>query len=130
MFRKDLIELNHSNYKNYIPINMIAFYYAYGGAQGEPNEVIIMDKDGKLFRFNYMENDFIENEKDEICPMIKDLESRKSLKEYSEKYMGAGNFLYYNNSISEEVEEKTKDIKGPGALYNRWPQVILEIIKK
>ena len=130
MFRKEYIELNHSNYNNYIPINIITFSYGFGGAQGEPNGVIIMDKDGKLFHFNYRENDFKENEKDEICPMIKDLELRKSLQEWSEKYLGAGNFLYYHNSISKEVEEKTKDIRGPGALYNQWPKVIREIIKK
>ena len=130
MFRKEFIELNHSNYNNFIPINIIAFSYGYGGAQGEPCGVKIMDKDGKLFHFNYMENDFKGNEKDEICPMIKDLELRKSLKEWSEKYMGAGNYLYCHNSISKEVEEKTKDIKGPGVLFNQWPKVIREIIKK
>ena len=44
--------------------------------------------------------------------------------------MGAGNKLFVNKSISTEVEEKTKDLKSPGALYQRWITIILDIIKK
>ena len=126
-----MIELKHSNYKNYLPIKIIAFSYAYSGAQGEPGGVKIIDNNGKIFHFNYfIKKDLKENEIYEICPIIKDIDLNIIPKEWCEMNMGAGNKLYVNKSISEEVKEKTKDLKGPGMLYQKWSKIILDIIKK
>ena len=70
---KNTIELSKSNYKNYLPINTIAFSYANGGAQGEPGGVIILDKEGKFFHFNYAEGDLKKDEIFEICPPLKEV---------------------------------------------------------
>ena len=126
-----MIELNHSNYVNYLPINIIGFSYAYFGAQGEPGGVKIMDKEGKMFHFNYLDNEFSKNEIHAICPILKEIESEKKHKEWTEMYMGAGNYLYVNKSISHEVGEKAQEFKGiSGALFRNWPKIIHGIIKK
>ena len=125
-----MIKLNHSNYNSYIPINIIAFSFASSGAMGDPGDVKIMDKDGNLFYFNYVEGDLKENERYEICPMIKEIVSNKTPKESDEFNMKMGNYLYVHKSISQEVEEKTKDLTFPGQLFMKWSKVILGIIKK
>ena len=125
-----MIELTHFNFQQYLPLNIIAFSYAYSGAQGEPGGVNIIDDNRRIFHFNYTEDKLKKNEIYEICPLIKDIELNKIIEEWCEINMGAGNILFVNKSISEEVKEKTKDIKGPGALFCRWKNIILDIIKK
>ena len=108
-----MIELKHSNYKQYLPIKIIAFSYAFSGAQGEPGSVKIIDNNGNMFHFNYFTNkDLKENEIYEICPIIKDIELNIISKEWCELNMGAGNKLFVNKNISHKVKEKTKDLKG------------------
>ena len=125
----DLIHLTNSNFQQYLPINIVAFSYAYSGAQGEPGGVYIIDDNGKIFHFNYIEDKLKKNEIYEICPLIKDIDLKFKIEEWCEINMGAGNILFVNKTISEEVKEKTKDIKGPGALFCRWKNIILDIIK-
>ena len=125
-----MIELKHSNYKKYLPLNIIAFSYAHSGAQGEPGGVKIIDNDGKIYHFNYIDNKLKENEIYEIFPFIKNIELCKIIEGWQELNMGAGNRLYVNESIYQEFKEKTKDLKSPVSLYQRWTKIILDIINK
>ena len=127
---KNKIELSKSNYKNYLPINTIAFSYANGGAQGEPGGVIILDKEGKFFHFNYAEGDLKNEEIFEICPYLKEIESNKVEENFERMNMGMGNTLFVSKSILPEVKEKTKDIKRPDQLFSQWKKIIYDIIKK
>ena len=124
------IELSKTNYKKYLPINIIAFSYANGGAQGEPGGVYITDNDGKFFHFNFETVDLTRDEIFEICPSLKDISLDKIPEKFEEMNMGMGNKLYINKSIIPEVKEKTKDITRPDMLYIKWKKIILDIIKK
>ena len=127
----DKIELSKSNYKNYLPINIIAFSYATGGAQGEPGGVTILDKEGKFFHFNYVKDDFKENDIKAICSPIIERKNgdNKFEEEWEEINLGMGNSLTVNKSIGQKFEEKAKGIKGPGALFNKWKEIVYEIIQ-
>ena len=127
---KNTIELSKSNYKNYLPINTITFSYANGGAQGEPGGIIILDKEGNFFHFNYAEGDLKKDEIFEICPFLKELESHKIEENFERMNMGMGNTLFVSKSILPEVKEKTKDIKRPDQLFSQWKKIIYDIIKK
>ena len=116
--------------KNYLPINTIAFSYANGGAQGEPGGVIILDKEGKFFHFNYAEGDLKNDEIFEICPPLKEVALKKIPENFERMNMGMGNTLFVNKSILQEVKEKTKYIKRPDELYCQWKTIIHDIIKK
>ena len=124
------IELSKSNYKNYLPLNIIAFSYATGGAQGEPGGVTILDKEGKFFHFNYAYGDLKKDEIFEICPFLKEIESHKIEENFERMNMGMGNTLFVSKSILPEVKEKTKDIKRPDELFLQWRKIIYDIIKK
>ena len=127
---KNKIELSKSNYKNYLPINTIAFSYANGGAQGEPGGIIILDKEGKFYHFNYAEGDLKNEEIFEIFPFLKEIESNKITENFERMNMGMGNTLFVSKSILPEVKEKTKDIKRPDQLFSQWKKIIYDIIKK
>ena len=124
------IELSKYNYKNYLPINIIAFSCASGGAQGESWGINIIDNDRTFLHFNYETVILTKDELFEINPSLKE----KSLNTISEKFeemnMGMGNKLYINKAIFPEVKEKTKDITRSDMLYIKWKKIILDIIKK
>ena len=124
------IELSKSNYKNYLPLNIIAFSYATGGAQGEPGGVTILDKEGNFFHFNYVYVDWKNDEIFEICPFLKEIEINRNPENFERMNMGMGNTLFVNKSILPEVKEKTKDIKRPDELFLQWRKIIYDIIKK
>ena len=123
------IELNKSNYKNYLPINMIAFSYAGGGAQGDPGAILIVDTDGKIFYLNHAFGDLNENEVNEICPPLKDIVKGEKSEGFHRINMGMGNTLYIGKSILQKFQEETKDINTPSGYYLRWIKVVLNIIK-
>ena len=123
---KNVIKLSESNYKKYLPINIMAFSYATSGAQGDPGAVKIIDNDGKIYYFNYVDQpDLKENEIYEICPPLKGEDNEK----WGTIYMGAGNTLFVNEPIFPEVKDKAKGLRG-SELYQRWRGIILSIIKK
>ena len=123
------IVLNKSNYKDYLPISMIAFSYATGGAQGDPGGIKIVDIDGRVFYLNYAYGDLNKNEVYEICPPLKEYSPGKVPEEWHIINMGMGNTLFVNKSIFQQFKEETKDIKTPSGYYSTWVNVVLNIIK-
>ena len=125
-----MIEMNKSNFKDYLPLNIIAFSYANGGAQGEPGGIQIVDNDGRIFHFNYADGDLSRNEVFEICPPLKEGCEGKEPEGWHLINMGMGNTLFVNKSIFQQFKEETKDIKNPSQYYGAWRKVVLNIIKK
>ena len=52
-----MINLKKSNYKKYIPLDIVALSYAEGGAMGCPGNVEIVTFDQNLYCFNYCYGD-------------------------------------------------------------------------
>ena len=130
-FLENNIELKPLNYTKYLPINIIAYSYATPGAMGSPGKVQIITKEGKFFHFNYVEDDFKENDIKAICPPIieRKNDDHKFEEEWEELNLGMGNSLIVNKSIGQKFEEKTKNIKGPGDLFRKWKEIVYEIIQ-
>ena len=126
---KNKIEISKSNYKDYLPISMIAFSYATGGAQGDPGGINIVDIDGKIFYLNYAYGDLNKNEVYEICPPLKEYSPEKDPEGWHKINMGMGNTLFVSKSILQQFQEKTQDIKTPSGYYLSWVNVVLNIIK-
>ena len=126
---EDKIELTHINYKDYIPINIIAFSFAYSGAQGEPGGVIIINDKGQIFHFNYLDDKLIKEEIDEIFPFINNYYLVKFEEKYQEINMGMGNKLLVEKSFYPKVEQIINEIKNPSSLYCRWKNIILNALK-
>ena len=127
---EDKIELTHINYKDYIPINIIAFSFAYSGAQGEPGGVIMVNDKGQIFHFNYLEDKLIKDEIDEIFPFIKNYDLIGFEENYKEINLGMGNKLLVEKIFYPKVEQMINEIKSPSNLYRQWKNIILNALKK
>ena len=124
------IELNKINYKNYLPIDMIAFSFAEGGAQGDAGGLIIISEEKKIFYLNLKWTDW-SNEIDVICPILKkcrfDLFNSVNVPEnWFYNYMGGGNHLVIHKSLQSKFEEKTIDMDS-WDLYDCWLDVIFDL---
>ena len=127
---EDKIELTHFNYQNYIPINIIAFKYAYSGAQGDPGGVVIMNNEGQIFYYNYLDGNLTQDEINKICPVIKDNDITELKEKYKEINLGMGNRLFVKNTFYPEVEEVINEVEQPSNLYRAWVGLFLDVLKK
>ena len=128
-----IISLTMDNYKEYLPISMVAFSVAEGGAMGSPNEVIIVDKDNNRFSFylNNMEVSAI----DEIVPVLHQCMSvhleqpLSAAPGWNSEDLGMGNHLF----VADEIYPKFAQMRKPyrfnlGKLYQDWAKMVAKIL--
>ena len=128
-----VIYLSNQNYTNYLPLNPIAFSFAEGGAMGSPGQIIIIDNNRSVYNFNIcdFENEIIKL----IIPEL--LNCRFGILGYDEPalgwhnfYLGVGNHLMVKESIYNDFNSKAvKCNETPGMLYQKWIDLVLEIMK-
>lgn len=127
------IQLNSSNYKNFLPIEIIAFSIAEAGAQGDPSALEIISIDKKLFYLNLRWTDFNEEIIDFICPALEEcflnppLDNQTVPNDWYYVYMGAGNHLYVASLIQSQFKEQTHDLKSPVEFYKQWKRIIIDL---
>jgi len=136
----EFIELLKENYKDYLPLDIAAFSFAFAGAMGDAGGVVIITTDGQVYYFNYVEQDFTGVEIDAILPILAqcDLpifgETDSVAEGWRHISLGAGNNLLMQNQYVElffkmhEEYEKTVD-EIDGCLYRSWLKIMLEIVK-
>ena len=131
--RKNEISLNMDNYREYLPISMVAFSVAESGAMGSPNEVIVVDKDNNRFSFylNNMEVSAI----DEIVPVLHQClfvhsgEPLSAAPGWNSEDLGMGNHLFVADEIYPKFAKLRKPIgRNLGELYQRWIYIVAEIL--
>ena len=126
----DKIELTQKNYKDYIPINIIAFSFAYSGAQGEPGGVNLINDKGQIFHFNYLEDKLTKYEIEEVCPFIKNNDLTQFETNFQQINMGMGNKLLVEKIFYQKVEHILNEIKNPSHIFIKWKDIILNALKK
>jgi hypothetical protein len=136
----EFIELLKENYKDYLPLDIAAFSFAFAGAMGDAGGVVIITTDGQVYYFNYVEQDFSGDDVDAILPILAqcDLPIFGDTDRVPEGWrhisLGAGNNLLMQNQYVElffkmhEEYEKTVD-EIDGCLYRSWLKIMLEIVK-
>ena len=127
--KESKIALNPTNYKEFLPINIIAFSFAEGGAMGEGGSIIIVSDNGKSYRLNYVWDDWSEDCIYEVCPILKEcslcaFERIKYPKGWIYRYMGVGNHLLIHELLEKRFSEATKDFQTPVEYYKNWEQII------
>lgn len=130
---ENFINITDENYAQYIPLDPIAFSMADGGAMGSPGEVIIVDKESKIYRF-WLQGIECENAKRIIPPLF---ETQIGMRGHSIPApgwhyfdLGAGNHLlikdFLYNDFYPEVQEY---MNRPALLYQRWLKLVLAIMR-
>ena len=132
-FPKDKIELNSSNYKEFLPINIVAYSFAKSGAMGEAGGVYIISKEGQIFHLNYVYGGIKPDEVYIVCPPLK--EKSQNFNAYQENWkdfnMGMDNNLTLHISIFDKFQEKKQKLNlNLGGLFQEWKTIVFEILEE
>ena len=131
---ENVINITDENYTQYIPLDPIAFSMAEGGAMGSPGEVVIVDKNCKIYRF-WLQGVEYETAKRIIPPLFETQFGMcgRSIPAsgWHYFYLGAGNHLLISDSIyTDFYPEALGFAHCPSMLYQRWIDLVLEINPK
>lgn len=131
---KEIINISKKNYKEYTNLDVVAFSFAHGGAQGAGGEIIVITKDAKIYSMNYVYGDMEIEMCDEVCPPLKYCEFGFFSVEdtpigWRGVNLGGGNFLVLSESVYHQMKEDMFRIQ-PYELYGKWMDMVLNCIKK
>ena len=134
------IELSQENYKDYLPLDIAAFSFAFAGAMGDAGGVVIITTDGQLYYFNYVYQEFSKDDVDAILPILSqcDLpifgETDRVPGGWRHISLGAGNNLLMQNQYVEPFFKMHKEYAKTvdeidGCLYRSWLKIMVKIVK-
>lgn len=127
------IYISRENYKEYINLDVVAFSYAHGGAQGVGGEIIVITKDAKIYSMNYVYDMEIEM-CDKVCPPLKDCifglwDVEETPNGWKGFRLGAGNFLLLAEPLYHQLKRQMFKL-APHKLYGAWMDMVLNCIKQ
>jgi hypothetical protein len=130
------IEITKSNYKDYVSLDIVAFSFASPGAMGDSGAIIVVTKDGCVYRANPFFEDVSEEEVFQVCPPLKNCQfgmfGGGNIPEgWQSYYLGCGNHLVIRDDISAQFSAiiEREEFKKMGAVYQKWIDIVFEIIK-
>ena len=135
----NLIEINESNYQDYLKLDIVAFSFAYEGEMGEPGAIFIVDRDGQFYHTNYCwSDDCIDREHiKDLIPVFVDLDfgllgCESKNKNWQSIDLGYGKSLLICNDISVVFNKKVDEanFQTSGELFQQWPGIVLGILNK
>ena len=134
------IELSQENYKDYLPLDIAAFSFAFAGAMGDAGGVVIITTDGQLYYFNYVYQEFSKDDVDAILPILSqcDLpifgETDRVPGGWRHISLGAGNNLLMQNQYVEPFFKMHKEYAKTvdeidGCLYRSGLKIMVKFVK-
>ena len=136
----EFIELSKENYKDYLPLDIAAFSFAFAGAMGDAGGVVIITTSGQLYYFNYVYQDFSKDDVDAILPILSQCElpifgeTDRVPDGWRHISLGAGNNLLMQNQYVEPFFKMHKEYAKTvdeinGCLYRSWLKIMVEVVK-
>lgn len=127
------IYISKENYKEYTNLDVVAFSYAHGGAQGVGGEIIVITKDVKIYSMNYVYDMEIEM-CDKVCPPLKNCifglwDVEETPNGWKGVRLGAGNFLVIAEPLYHQLKRQMFKL-APHELYGKWIDMVLNCIKE
>jgi hypothetical protein len=136
----EFIELSKENYKDYLPLDIAAFSFAFAGAMGDAGGVVIITTSGQLYYFNYAYQDFSGDDVDAILPILAQCklpifgETDRVPEGWRHISLGAGNNLLIQNQyvkpffkMHKEYAKTVDEIDG--CLYRSWLKIMVKLLK-
>ena len=123
-FKQNSIEITSSNYRDYCPFEIAAFSITQRPVKW--GNFVLITTDGNVYHAFSDMNIF---ELITICPPLSECElgiggAKGVPEDYSYLYMGAGNHLFVNDIISDEVKKLTS-IMDKNDLRQQWEYVVM-----
>ena len=127
------IYISKENYKEYTNLDVVAFSYAHGGAQGVGGEIIVITKDAKIYSMNYVYDMEIEM-CDKVCPPLKDCifglwDVEETPNGWKGFRLGAGNFLLLAEPLYHQLKRQMFKLASH-ELYGKWIDMVVNCIKE
>ena len=124
---KEIINLTEENYTQYIPLDPIAFSLSESGAMGTPGQIIIVDKNRRVYSYNIAD---IRRELGMvIIPALYEFITGAPRLDWHYYNLWMGNHLMVNDSIHNEFSLKAREYRWQiGVLYQKWLDLVLECI--
>lgn len=133
------IVLNLDNYIQYLPLDIAAFSYAFGGACGDGGGVKIVTTDGKVYYFNRLRGDLEDTEISRLIPFLVDCHfnlvgsSDNMPKGWKNIYLGLGNNLIIKEELYDSLQKAWDEYnhrEGSNAsiLYCVWMDLLLQTL--
>ena len=131
-----IIEITESNYKDYCPLDIVAFSFAQPGAMGEHGGVVIVDVMGQVYHTNYCQGNIDCDHLLEVVPILKDCKfnifGHQTPEGWFPVYLGFGNHLTikadYYSQFKEDVNNK--HFENTGELYQQWLGMVMKLLGK
>ena len=128
------IYLSRENYKEYVNLDVVAFSYAHGGAQGVGGEIIVITRDAKMYSMNPVFGDIKIEMCDEVCPPLKDCifglwDVEKTPDGWKGVRLGAGNFLVLAEPLYHQLKRRMFKMP-PHILYGEWIGMVINYLRK
>ena len=124
----EVVYIDEKNYKDFLNLDIVAFSFAYGGAQGSPGEILVLTKDAKMYSMNYAFGNMTIEMCDKVCPPVKDcvfgcLDVEKAPSGWEGFSLGAGNFLVLSDAIAKSLKEELLSMR-PSYRYQSWRYMV------
>ncbi len=130
---KEIIYINKNNFGKYLNLDIVAFSFAYGGAQGSSGEINVITRDAQIYRMNYVFGDMRIEMCDEVCPPLKycifgfwDVETTPD--GWKGISLGAGNFLVLADSVYGLLHHELLNFPPP-IRYVKWMDMVINCLK-
>lgn len=130
---EEVIYIDENNYRDYFNLNIIAFSFAHGGAQGSPGEILVITREAQTYSMNYAYGYMTIEMCDEVCPPLKDcffgfFDVEKTPDGWKGISLGAGNFLVLAESIYNQLNQDLLCIP-PHIRYGRWRSMVMGCLR-
>ena len=131
---KKVINIDEKNYGDYKNLNIVAFSLAYGGAMGNPGEILVITKEALIYSMNYAYGDMTIEMCNEVCPLLRDcqfgfFEVEGTPVGWKGVPLGAGNFLVLAEPIYNQLKHKLLEMP-PHFRYGEWIDMTLNLLNK
>lgn len=130
-----MINLTKQNYKEHIPLDIVALSFAEGGAMGCPGNVEIVTFDQNFYCFNYCYGDLEEDKIYSICPELRECSfgpfgHNKIPKGWKYYYLGAGNHLIISGRVCRDFDRANVEGLEDVDLYQTWLDILFSTLRK
>ena len=128
------IYISKENYKEHANLDVVAFSFAPGGAQGVGGEIIVITKDAKIYCMNHVYGEMETEMLYEVCPPLKDcifgfFDVEETPIGWKGVKLGAGNFLVLSEPLYHQLKRQMFKL-APHKLYGAWMDMVLNCIKQ
>jgi len=125
---KEPIYISKENYSDYLNLDVVAFSFASGGAQGTPGEIIVVNKDGVFYSMNYCFDNMPIWMCYEVCPPLvswfsRDFDKEKEPTGWRGIDLGAGNYLVLAELLYNDLKQDLLEMQ-PCYRYQKWKNMV------